>query len=225
VHGFLLLDDRKISKTLGNVIDPLDLIDVYGADPVRFWCARAVSFGQDGSASIEGLHERYERELGNDLGNLLSRTTAMIARYLGGDLPARASEASEIRALVQGLGDDVAASLDTYDITGGLDRIWKVVRRLNAFVGEQAPWRLAEDPGNQERVEAVLYDVADGLRVVAVALAAYLPETSPRILESLGEDPLDLDWSRVAYGLTTTRGGIVAASPLYPRVEAPTTSA
>jgi methionyl-tRNA synthetase len=225
VHGFLLLDDRKISKTLGNVIDPLDLIDVYGADPVRFWCARAVSFGQDGSASIEGLHERYERELGNDLGNLLSRTTAMIARYLGGDLPARASEASEIRALVQGLGDDVAASLDTYDITGGLDRIWKVVRRLNAFVGEQAPWRLAEDPSNQERVEAILYDVADGLRVVAVALAAYLPETSPRILESLGEDPLDLDWSRVAYGLTPARGGIAAASPLYPRVEAPTTSA
>ena len=86
VHGFLLLDDRKISKSVGNVIDPLELTDVYGADAVRFWCARAVSFGQDGSASIEGLHERYERELGNDLGNLLSRTTAMIARYRDGAL-------------------------------------------------------------------------------------------------------------------------------------------
>ena len=87
VHGYLLLDDRKISKSLGNVIDPLELIDVYGADAVRFWCARAVSFGQDGSASLDGIHERYERELGNDLGNLLSRTTAMIARYRDGAIP------------------------------------------------------------------------------------------------------------------------------------------
>ncbi len=81
VHGYLLLDDRKISKSLGNVVDPLDLVDVYGADPVRFWCARSVSFGQDGAASVDGVRERYERELGNDLGNLLSRTTAMVARY------------------------------------------------------------------------------------------------------------------------------------------------
>ena len=85
MHGYLLLDDRKISKSLGNVVDPLDLIDVYGADPVRFWCARSVSFGQDGAASVDGVHERYERELGNDLGNLLSRTTAMVARYRDGD--------------------------------------------------------------------------------------------------------------------------------------------
>ena len=84
VHGYLLLDDRKISKSLGNVLDPLDLVDVYGADAVRFWCARSVSFGQDGVASVEGVRERYERELGNDLGNLLSRTTAMVARYRDG---------------------------------------------------------------------------------------------------------------------------------------------
>ena len=90
VHGYLLLDDKKISKSLGNVVDPLDLLDVYGTDPVRFWCARAVSFGQDGAASIAGIHERYERELGNDLGNLLSRTTAMVARYRNGTLRAAA---------------------------------------------------------------------------------------------------------------------------------------
>ena len=100
VHGYLLLDDRKISKSLGNVVDPLDLIDVYGTDPVRFWCARAVSFGQDGAASIAGIHERYERELGNDLGNLLSRTTAMVARYRGGTLRAvpRRTGASQRRS-------------------------------------------------------------------------------------------------------------------------------
>src|SRR5438477_11642539 len=86
IHGYLLVEDRKISKSLGNVVDPLDLIDVYGADAVRFWSARAVSFGQDGTVSLDGLRERYERELGNDLGNLLSRTTAMIARYRDGAL-------------------------------------------------------------------------------------------------------------------------------------------
>src|SRR6202008_2175119 len=83
-HGYLLLDDRKISKSLGNVIDPLDLVDVYGSDAVRFWALRSASFGQDGSAPGDALHERYERELGNDLGNLVSRTTAMIARYRDG---------------------------------------------------------------------------------------------------------------------------------------------
>ena len=96
VHGYLLLDDKKISKSLGNVVDPLDLLDVYGTDPVRFWCARAVSFGQDGAASISGIHERYERELGNDLGNLLSRTTAMVSRYRNGTL-ARPADAGRRR--------------------------------------------------------------------------------------------------------------------------------
>src|SRR3954465_8736053 len=86
IHGYLLLDEKKISKSLGNVVDPLDLIDVSGADAVRYWCARAISFGQDGSASLDDVQERYERELGNDLGNLLSRTTAMIARYRDGAL-------------------------------------------------------------------------------------------------------------------------------------------
>src|SRR6185312_10228963 len=97
IHGYLLLDDRKISKSLGNVIDPLDLIEVYGPDAVRYWAARAISFGQDGSASLADIQERYDRELANDLGNLLSRTTAMIARYRDGTL-AKSSGAGAIDA-------------------------------------------------------------------------------------------------------------------------------
>ncbi len=225
VHGFLLLDERKISKSLGNVIDPLDLIDVYGADAVRFWSARAVSFGQDGSASIEGLHERYERELANDLGNLLSRTTAMIARYLGGELPARASDHSSVRELLSDLGPDIAARLDAYDLTGALERIWEVVRGLNKHVETQAPWRLAEDETRREELEQTLYDLADGLRAVAVALASYLPETSSRILAALGADPEEIGWDGVDYGLTPTRTGIAAASPLFPRIDTPTAAA
>lgn len=225
VHGYLLLDERKISKSLGNVVDPLDLIDVYGADPVRFWSARAVSFGQDGSVSLDSLHERYERELANDLGNLLSRTTAMIARYLDGELPAKPRDDSPIGDLVGSLGADVASRFDQYDLTGALERIWEVVRGLNRSVEERAPWKLADEPDRRGELEETLYDLADGLGAVAVALASYLPETSPRILAALGGDPDALDWGLVAYGRTSARSGVAAASPLYPRIDTPTAAA
>jgi methionyl-tRNA synthetase len=224
VHGYLLLDDRKISKSLGNIVEPLELIDVYGADPVRFWCARAVSFGQDGSASLEGLHDRYERELANDLGNLVSRTTAMVARYRGGTLRRAPSDGSEIAGALEPLGADVADRLDRYDITGALERIWEVVRALNRYVEAKAPWQLAKDDARADELERTLYDLVDGIRAVTVALAAYLPETSARILEALGQ-PLDLSWGGVAYGRTGDVSGIVPAPPLFPRIDAPTTAA
>jgi methionyl-tRNA synthetase len=218
VHGWLLLDDRKISKTLGNVVDPLDLIGVYGADAVRFWCARSVSFGQDGSASIEGLAERYERELGNDLGNLLSRTTAMIARYRGGALREAADASSEIAAQLAPLAADVAERLDAYDITGALERIWDVVRSLNRHVEATTPWTLAKDPARADELDRVLYDLADGLRAVAVALHAYLPEASARILDALHTGG-EIAWEGVAYGRTSAVVGIEPAPPLFPRIE------
>ena len=224
VHGFLLLDDRKISKSLGNVIDPLDLVEVYGTDAVRFWAARAVSFGQDGSASIDGIRERYERELGNDLGNLLSRTTAMIARYQAGQVTARPDPDSPVAAALSRLASDVAGRLDRYDLTGALERIWEVVRELNRFVERAAPWQLAKDGARADELEQTLYDLADGLRAVAVALASYLPETSEQILSALGQ-PLDVSWENVAYGRTTDTTGIVPAPPLFPRVDPDTAAA
>jgi len=224
VHGYLLLDDRKISKSLGNVVDPLDLIDVYGVDPLRFWCARAVSFGQDGAASLSGIHERYERELGNDLGNLLSRTTAMVARYRHGRLALAPDGDGAVAAALGPLGDDVATRLDAFDVTGALERIWEVVRALNREVETRAPWQLAKDETRSGELDRVLYDLVDGLRAVAVALAAYVPDTAAAILEALRQ-PLDLDWSRVGYGRTGATEGIEPAPPLFPRVEAPTDEA
>src|SRR4029079_10962828 len=114
VHGWLLLDDAKISKSAGNVIDPLDLVDVYGSDAVRFWAVRAVSFGQDGNVTLESLHERYERELANDLGNLVSRTTAMIARYREGQIPAPTGE-SRVSDAIDAVKRDVPTRLDVFD--------------------------------------------------------------------------------------------------------------
>jgi len=221
VHGYLLLDDRKISKSLGNVVDPLDLIDVYGADAVRYWCARAVSFGQDGSASIEGLHERHERELGNDLGNLVSRTTAMIVRYRGGRLTRVEGEAPTD---LDALRDEVAERLDRFDVTGALDAIWLVVRRLNQYVEEQAPWQLAKDESRAHELDRALYHLADGLTGVAIALAPYLPDTAPRILAALGQ-PDDLAWERIRNGGAEEVDGIEPAAPLFPRVDAPTAAA
>ena len=220
VHGYLLLDDRKISKSLGNVVDPLDLIDIYGADPVRFWCARAVSFGHDGAASIVGVHERYERELGNDLGNLLSRTTAMVARYRDGTLRPAPSADGVVALALAPLGADVAARLDEFDITGALERIWDVVRLLNREVENTAPWTLAKDPLRADDLDRVLYDLVDGLRAVAVALAAYVPSTADAILAALHQ-PASVDWANVAYGLTDETRGIAAADPLFPRLDAP----
>jgi methionyl-tRNA synthetase len=222
VHGYLLLDDRKISKSLGNVIDPLDLIDVYGADAVRFWCARAVSFGQDGSASLDGLHERYERELGNDLGNLLSRTTAMIARYRDGALRAPATgtpaiDAGRLRAAL-------VERLDRFDITGALEEIWQTVRELNRYVEASAPWQLAKDEAKADELDRVLYNLADGLTAVAVALSPYLPETAPRILAALHQSD-DLSLDRLRAGAADPVDGIEAASPLFPRVDQPTAAA
>jgi methionyl-tRNA synthetase len=218
VHGYLLIDDRKISKSLGNVIDPLELVSVYGVDPVRFFLLRVTPFGQDGSASIEALHERYERELGNELGNLLSRTTAMISRYRDGRVPARPEE-SVLAPVIDRLGPEVASRLDRFDLTGALDEIWRTVRELNRYVEEKAPWKLAKDPERARELDATLYDLVDGLRVIAVALAAYLPDTSPRILAALGQ-PADLGWERVAYGLASD-ASIEPAAPLFPRLDLP----
>jgi methionyl-tRNA synthetase len=220
VHGYLLLDDRKISKSFGNVLDPLDLIDVYGADAVRYWCARAVNFGQDGSASIDGLHERYERELGNDLGNLLSRTTKMIEQYLEGTLEAGRARSDELAALAAELQRDVAADLDGFEITTAIDRIWEFVRWLNRYVTERKPWELAKDDARAGEVADVLHDLADGLRIAAVALASYLPEAAGRILAALGQ-PAGVDWARVAAGRLEAATGIRGAEPLFPRIEAP----
>ena len=174
-----------------------------------------MSFGQDGTVSVDGLRQRYERELGNDLGNLLSRTTAMIARYRGGELRKVATSPPWSAA---DLASDVAERLDAFDVTGALDSIWTFVRGLNRYVEATAPWQLAKDDAKAEELDTVLYDLVDGLTAVAVALAAYVPDTAPRILDALGQSD-DLSWDRVRPGNAEAATGILAAPPLFPRIE------
>ncbi len=219
VHGYLLLEGRGMSKSLGNVISPHEIVDVYGVDTLRFWAIRSVSFGHDGSVSLGSVHERYERELGNELGNLLSRTTAMIARYRAGTL--HVTQGSEsIRTVLTAVGPAVVERVDAWDLSGALEEIWTIVRRLNAYVEETRPWELAKDDGHAAELDQVLFDLADGLRCVAVALSSFVPQTSAAILEALGQ-PDDLAWENVGPARAEEASGIEAAPPLFPRLEAP----
>jgi methionyl-tRNA synthetase len=218
VHGYLNFDDRKMSKSLGNVIDPLELIDVYGADAVRFYAARVTNFGQDGNVSVDDVRERYERELANDLGNLVSRTTAMIARYRDGVLEQTdASPPWDLDSLRAAL----VSALERFEITNALDEIWLLVRRLNQYVEESAPWQLAKDEARSAELTAVLYNLADGLTAIAVALAPYLPDSAPRILAALGQPADDLSLERIRSRTAVAAEGIEPATPLFPRVELP----
>src|SRR5436190_3715112 len=159
------MQGEKMSKTLGNVLDPFQVVDVYGTDALRYYCFREVSFGQDGSISTEGFEARYTTELANEYGNLASRTIAMIGRYREGRVP-EAEPAAALAADFEGLADTVRGRLDRAELTLALEEIWARVRRLNRFVEEEAPWNLAKDESAARRLDQVLYSLAEGLRVV-----------------------------------------------------------
>jgi methionyl-tRNA synthetase len=218
VHGYLNVAGRKIGKSVGNVVDVLGLAEVYGVDAIRYWATRSVSFGQDADVDIETVNERYERELGNDLGNLLSRTTAMIARYRDGRIP---DGRSALAGDVEHVRTRVSDQLDAWDLTGAIDTIWQLVRRLNRYVEERKPWEQAKDEARPGALDETLYTLVDGLRVVAIAVSPYLPETAPRILEAIGQGD-DLAWENVSADRTHLADGIEPAAPLFPRVDAPT---
>ena len=219
VHGYLLLDERKISKSLGNVIDPLELIDVYGADAVRYWCARAVSFGQDGSASLGGIPERYERELGNDLGNLAlahDRDDRALPRRR---IPSRPDARRDSPTRSRRCGPTSSARIDAFDITGAVDRIWVLVRAAQPLRDEQKPWELAKDEARAARARRRCSSTSPtGCASVAVALAAVPAGDGP-------EDPRGARQPRrPRAGAGRVRRpapaeGIEAAPPLFPRLE------
>jgi methionyl-tRNA synthetase len=214
VHGYLLMDGEKMSKSLGNVLDPFEVIDRFGTDALRYYCLREVAFGQDGSVSTAGFEARYESELANDYGNLASRTLAMLGRYREGVVPAVATD-PELAGDFAGLCDEVAAALDRSDPSEALEAIWRRVRRLNRYVEQRTPWKLAKDPGAAAELDETLASLAEGLRVVTVLLHAYLPETADKLLAALGRPELDFAGARFAErgwgGQTST------IEPLFPK--------
>jgi methionyl-tRNA synthetase len=216
VHGYLLMDGEKMSKSLGNVLDPFEVIERFGSDALRFYLLRDVPFGQDGSVSTASFEQRYESELANDYGNLASRTIAMIVRYRDGLIPA--GELDEmLRDDFEGLGERVAGLIDGVELTSALDQIWKHVRRLNRYVEEQAPWQLAKDPSRTQDLDRVLRSLAEGLRVVSVLLHPYLPESSERLLDALGAP--DLSFGGAGFGEGRVQK-VQALEPLFPKKDA-----
>jgi methionyl-tRNA synthetase len=197
VHGYLLMDGEKMSKSLGNVLDPFAVIDRFGADALRFYLLREVPFGQDGSVSTASFEQRYESELANELGNLASRTIAMVVRYRDGAVSAGAVD-DALAADFAGLGEAVSGHLDKAELTLALDEIWQRVRRLNRYVEEQSPWQLAKDDSRAGDLDRVLRTLAEGLRAVTVLLWPYLPTSAERLLSALGAP--DLSFAGAALG-------------------------
>ncbi len=214
IHGFLLMDDKKMSKSLGNVLDPFEVLETYGSDALRYYCVREVSFGQDGNASAKGFEDRYEAELANEYGNLASRTLAMITRYREGSIPPAAYDPG-LKADFEDLAAQVKALIDRFDLTQALELIWQRVRRLNRYVEERAPWRLARDPANAEQLDQTLASLAEGLRVVSVLLHPYMPASTARLLEALGAP--DTSIGAAGFGERAAGARIQALEPLFPK--------
>ena len=217
IHGYLLMGERKMSKSLGNVLDPVQVIERFGADALRFYCFREVSFGQDGAVSTEGFEQRYEAELANDWGNLASRTLAMIERYRESVVPAGEPDPALAQGPdgMEGLTERVSELLDEMELTAALEEIWSRVRRLNRYVEENRPWDLAKDDGSEGRLDSVLYNLAEGIRVIALLLYPYLPASSARLLDALSEERRELrSFGERGGGMTVER-----IPPLFPRID------
>src|SRR4051812_6761283 len=177
IHGYLLMDEHKMSKSLGNVIDPFQIIEKFGTDALRFYLMREVSFGQDGNVSTEGFENRYTTELANDYGNLASRTLAMIDRYRDGEV-AKPAESLPLAEQFAGINRDVSERLDRVDISGALEAVWQRIRALNQFVTAEEPWKLAKDEEQAEHLDAVLYTLAEGLPGVSLLLLPWVPTSA-----------------------------------------------
>jgi methionyl-tRNA synthetase len=215
VHGFLLgSDGRKMSKSLGNVLDPFEVMEQYGTDALRFYLMRDVAWGSDGAVGIDAVRTRYESELANEYGNLASRTIAMILRYREGVVPAVATDGA-LAADFDGLSEDVAGRFDRADITQALDLIWQRVRRLNRYVEERAPWQLARDESAADALDETLASLAEGLRVVSVLLHPYMPASVERLLEALAGD--GLGYAGASFGPRGSGAQITALEPLFPK--------
>lgn len=224
-HGWLVVEGDKMSKSKGNVIDPVALIDEFGADAIRYFLLKEITLGQDGNFSRDALINRINADLANDLGNLLHRTLSMIGRFHsgvihGGGEPAPIDD--ELIQLAQSIAANYEKHMEHQEINTALKEVWTLISRSNKYIDETAPWALAKDPAKAARLQAVMYNLAEVLRIVAILISPFMPVTAPKVWAqlgltfSLGDMRLNdaQHWGRLPAGTKVTK-----PEPIFPRIE------
>lgn len=223
-HGWLLMQDGKMSKSKGNVVDPVVLAEKYGVDAIRFFLLREMAYGMDANYSEEALINCINIDLANDYGNLLSRTTAMIDKFLGG-VVAPGSEGTEfdadLLALAAATPENMARYMDKVDIANAVAEVWKLVARANKYVDECAPWALNKN-GEVEKLKTVMYNLAEVLRQVTILITPVMPNVAQKVWAQLGltAEQAGSDWQALSWGGFPAGTKIQRGEPIFPRIDA-----
>jgi methionyl-tRNA synthetase len=223
VHGWMTLEGKKISKSTGNSISPVEVVEEFGVDPVRFYLTRDLSFSSDSDFSRTQLIRRYNDDLGNDLGNLLNRVVSMIGRYRNGVVPTPGDPDAleeELRNVAESARRDAAHHLEQWSLNDAVESIWILVRRGNQYLEARKPWTLSKREEDAGLLDTVLWSAAEATRIAAILLAPFIPSSSDRIMTQLGLGPVTGGaWTRDSGWGAATFSNVNPQGPLFPRIE------